>query len=338
MRAFKNLIIWAMISLIIQMAGLFYLNNFLLASNNVVKSKKIVNSQNNKPDAEVKIPNEAKDINVSYDAKYVAYYANEKLYVVNNQTGKTDNVSFNDGAKVSFYKWLPDRNRMLIAEKNSGNISLSYYDVDKAQKDSISKITMADSESEVVDIEAAPLPNVIYIKVATSSNRNNIYWINIMKDKKKIETISSNIGKIAVLPHDDKMVYESVTYGKVYVTGLVNSLTFTGSDKTCLLGVDSEDQVYIGNVNGDGKVTQIHYGTLKQNTSSWQTANLTSPVSKKDLFVAGNGKVYINDNLKATFTELKTGKVTNYKGIFLELYNNGIASINEGVFVKTAFN
>jgi len=338
MRAFKNLIIWAMISLIIQMAGLFYLNNFLLASNNVVKSKKIENSQNKKPDAEVKIPDDAKNINVSYDAKYVAYYANEILYVVNNQTGKTDNVSFTDGAKVSFYKWLPDRNRMLIAEKSSGNLSLSYYDVDKAQKDSISKITMADSESEVVDIEAAPLPNVIYIKVATSSNRNNIYWINIMKDKKRIETQSSNIGKIAVLPHDDKMVYESVTYGKVYVTGMENSLTFTGANKTCLLGIDSEDQVYIGNVNSDGKVTQIHYGTLKQNTSSWQTVNLTSPASKKDLFVAGNGKVYINDNLKGTFTELKTGKVTIYKGIFLELYNNGIASINDGVFVKTVFN
>lgn len=338
MKVFKTITIWVMISLIIQMAGLFYLNNFLLASDNVVKSKKVVNSENTKPDVEVKIPEDAKDINVSYDAKYVAYYANEKLYVINNQTGKTDNVSFTDGAKVSFYKWLPDRDRMLIAEKNSGKLSLSYYDVKKDQKDSISKITMADSESEVVDIKIAPLPNVIYIKVANSTNTNSIYWINIMKDKKKIETKSSNIGRIEVLPHADKMVYESATYKKVYVTGMENSLSFSGVDQTCLLGVDSEDQVYIGKVNSDGKVSQIYYGTVKQSTSNWQTINLTSSVKKSDLFVAENGKLYINDNLKATFTEVKTGKITNYKGVFLEIYNNGIASINDGVLVKTVLN
>lgn len=338
MKGFKTIIIWVMISLIIQMAGLFYLNNFLLASDNVVKSKKIVNSQNTKPDAQVKIPDNAKNINVSYDAKYVAYYANEKLYVINNQTGKTDNVSFTDGATVSFYKWMPDRDRMLIAEKNSGNLSLSYYDVKKDQKDSISKITMADSESEVVDIKIAPLPNVIYIKVENSANRNTIYWINIMKEKKRIATQSSNIGKIEVLPHADKMVYESATYKKVYVTGMDNSLSFSGADQTCLLGVDDDDQVYIGNVNSDGKVSQIYYGTVSQDTSNWKTINLTSPVEKGDLFVEGNGNVYINNSLKATFTECKTGKVTNYKGIFLEIYNNGLASINDGVLVKTVLN
>lgn len=338
MRAFKNLIIWVMISLIIQMGGLYYLNNNLLASDTAVKSKKVVNSQTKKPDVEVRIPDNAKNINVSYDAKYVAYYANEILYVVNNQTGKMDSVTFTDGAKVSFYKWLPDRNRMLIAEKNSGKLSLSYYDVDKAQKDSISELTMADSKSEVVDIEAAPLPNVIYIKVSTGGKRNNIYWINIMKDKKKIETKSYIIGKIEVVPHEDKMLYEDLTYNKVYATGMESALTFKDSKKTCLLGIDNNDQVYIGNVNSDGKIDQIFYGTLKQSTSSWQTINLNSAVNKSDLFVAANGKVYINDNLKATFTEFQTGKITNYKGVFLELYNNGVASTSDGILIKTTFN
>jgi hypothetical protein len=338
MKAFKRLIIWVMISLIIQMGGFFYLNNYLLASNTTVKSTKVVNSQNKKADAEVRIPDNATNINVSYNAKYVAYYANEILYVVNNQTGKMDSVSFTDGAKVSFYKWLPDRNRMLIAEKDNGKLSLSYYDVDKSQKDSISEITMADSKSEVVDIEAAPLPNVIYIKVSTGGERNNIYWLNIMKDKKKIATNCYIIGDIKVVPHADKMVYEDLTYNKVYVTGMDSALTFKDSKKTCLVGIDNDDQVYIGNVNSNGKVNQIYYGTLKQSTSSWQTINLNTPLNKSDLFVAASGKIYINDNLKGTVTELQTGKVTYYKGIFLELYNNGIATTSDGILMKTVFN
>ena len=295
-----------MISLTIQFGGLFYLNNYFLAGNTAVKSQKVVNSKIKI--AKFNVPDNAKTINVSYDGSYIAYYLDNVLYVVNTITGESNNVSFSSGVTVSFYKWVPDRNRMLISEKKNSNLSLSYYDVDKSQKNNISDIAMVSPTAEVTDIEAAPLPNVIYMKVANDAKSDAIYWENIMKSKKKINTKTNNIGNIEVVPHEDKMVYEDLTNNKVDVTGMNNALSFSGSTKSCLLEIDDNDQVYIGNVDSNNNIDKIYFGSLKDNTSNWQTIQLSSPVSKADLFVTTSGKVYINDNLKSTVTEFQTGK------------------------------
>ncbi|MBP2032812.1 hypothetical protein J2Z42_001486 [Clostridium algifaecis] len=338
MKVLKKITICIIISLIIQFGGLFYINNYFLASNTVVKSKKVVNSSNKASVFQVNVPNNAKSVNISYDANYIAYYLNNALYVVNTKTGKSNNVSFSNGVKLSFYKWLPDRNRMLIAEKENSNLLLSYYDVDKSQKNNITKFAMISSTAEVTDIEAAPLPNVIYIKVSNGAKEDVIYWVNIMKSKKKINTKTYNIGNMEVVPHEDKMVYEDLINNKVYATGINNAFSFIGSTKSCLLEIDNNDQVYIGDVDSSNNIGKIYFGTLKNNTSSWQTLQLNTPVSKANLFVTARGKVYINDTLKGTVEEFKTGKKTTYKCIFLQPYSDGITSINNGILVKTPFN
>ena len=107
-----------MISLIIQIGGLFYLNNYFLTSDTTVKSQKVGDSStsNKTSVSKANVPSNATTINVSYDASYISYYLNDELYVVNTITGKSVNVSSSNGVKISFYKWLPDRNRMLIVE------------------------------------------------------------------------------------------------------------------------------------------------------------------------------------------------------------------------------
>jgi hypothetical protein len=335
-KVFKNMIICIIISLVVQIGGLFYLDNSFLASSATIKSQKVVDSSTSNKTfvSKVKVPDNATTINVSYDASYVSYYLNDALYVVNTITGKSVNISSSNGVKISFYKWLPDRNRMLIAETQNRNLSLSYYDVAESQKSNVTDLLMISSASKVKEIEAAPLPNVIYIKVANSATYDSIYWVNIMKTRKKIITQTQNIGKIKVIPHEDKMVYEDADNNKVYATGTNDPLSFIGSTKSCLLEIDNNDQVYIGDVDSSGNIDKIYYGTLK---GSWQTIQLNTPVSKAHLFVTASGKVYIDDNLKGTVTESQTGTVTTYSGIFVQLYSNGVASLSDGNLVKTPF-
>ena len=335
-KVFKNIIICIIISLTIQISGLFYLDSNFLTSSATVKSQKVVSSSTSKKISvsKVKVPSDATTINVSYDASYVSYYVDDALYVVNTTTGKSVNVSSSNGAKISFYRWLPDRNRMLIVETQDRNLSLSYYDVAESQKSNVTDLLMISLKSKVKEIEAAPLPNVIYIKVANSATYDSIYWVNIMKSRKKIITKTENIGKIKVVPHEDKMLYEDSSNNKVYATGSDDALSFIGSTKSCLLGIDNTDQVYIGDVDSSGNIDKIYYGTLK---GSWQTLQLNTPVSKAHLFVASSGKIYINDNLKGTVTEFKTGTETTYKGVFVQLYSNGVASLSDGSIVNTPF-
>jgi len=335
-KVFKKMLICIMVSLIIQICGFFYLNNSFLASNTAVKSQKVVDaSKSNKTlVSKANIPDNAKTINVSYDASYISYYLNDELYVANTITGKSVNVSSSNGVKISFYKWLPDRNRMLIVETQSRNLSLSYYDVAKSEKSNVTDLLMVSSTSKVKDIEAAPLPNVIYIKVENSATNDSIYWVNIMKSRKKIITKTGNIGKIKVVPHEDKMVYEDSNNNKVYATGVNDALSASSSTKSCLLEIDNNDQIYIGDVDSNHNIDKIYFGTLN---GSWHTLSLNTPVSKTNLFVTTTGKVYINDNLKGSVTELQTRQETAYKGIFLQLYSNGIASISDGNLVKTPY-
>lgn len=338
MKVFKNITICIMISLIVQISGFFYLNNYFLASNTAVKSQKVPDQSKKTSVPKISVPNNADSINVSYNGSYVSYFLNDELYVVNTITGSSVNVSSYDGIKISFYKWLPDRNRMLTAQTENSSLHLSYYDADEAEKSNITDILMNRSTSKVKDIEAAPLPNVIYIKVSNGIKYDSIYRVNIMKSIKKISTKTKNIGNIKVTPLEDKMVYEDLTNSKVYKTGISNALKFNGSVKSCLLQIDNNDEVYIGEVNSNNNIDKIYFGALKDDTSSWNTFQMSTQVSKDSLFVTAGGKIYINDNLKASVTELQSGKETAYKGTFLQLYDDGIASISQGILVKTSFN
>ena len=334
-KVFKKLIICIIISLIVQSSGLFYLNNYFLTSSTTVKSQKVVDSSNKTSVSTFKVPSDATNINVSYDASYVAYFSNDELYVANIQTGKSVNVAASNGVKISFYKWLPDRNRMFIVETQGTNLSLSDYDVSQTQKDKVTDILMVSSASVVKDIEMSTLTNVYYIKVKNGYKDYSIYWVNVMNTRKKIFTNSTYVGNIAVVQHEDKLVYEDLTNNEVYATGPTHALNFGGSTQTCLISIDNNDVVYVGNVNSNNKIDNIHYGTLGGN---WQSIQLTTPVSKDSLFVTGSGKVYINDNSKDTVTECTTSKITHYKGTFIQLYSNGVASLSDGNLVKTPFN
>lgn len=341
MKVFRRILVWAVLSLALQFGGLIYVNNYLLASQAKIKIQKVEKTSKNIKDAVVSIPSNAKNAQVSFDAKYLAYYDNDSLKIVNTKTGKVNNVDFNDGVKVSYFKWLPDRNRMLIGEKHttsSGNsFKLSYYDVDKDVKEQIKDLTWADKKAEVVDIQASPLTNVIYVKVALGGKRSSIYWINIMKEMKKVETNAYVIGNIDSLSHKDKLLYEDLTHHRVYVTGNRQQIIIPGVSDTCLIGVDDEDRVYIGEMENN-QVTKVYYGDLSENTSSWKSEKLSEPANQSDIYISPNGRIHVNDNLRGVITELGSGKETNYNGNFMQMYTDGVTSVSEGKLQKQLFN
>lgn len=341
MKTFKRIFLWIMISLAVQFAGLYYANSLFLASNTSIETKKVVKNDEKKPDAEIKVPENAKHVGVSFDGRYLAYYDGDVLKVVNTKTGEEKNVEFDDGIQVSYYKWLPDRNRMLIAEKEtskrSSNFKLAYYDVDKDVKEEIKELDWAEKNAEVEDIQAAPLTNIIYVKVASSGKRSSIYWINIMKEMKKVTTRSYVIGKIRVVPREDKLVYEDLTYNRILVTGQDDPITITGVEKPALITIDDNDNVYIGETQED-KVTKIYYGNIKEDPSKFQVVDLRMTVGKDDIFVTPQGKIYINDNLRGVVKEFGSGKEYIYSGNFIQMYDGGAISISDGKLVKTLFN
>ncbi|HBC95318.1 MAG TPA: hypothetical protein DC034_00795 [Clostridium sp.] len=342
MKVFKRVIAWMSISLAIQFAGLFYINNYFLSSQTEIKAKKVLKSEPKREDTTVKIPQDAKNISVSFDGRYVAYYQENALKIVDSKTGDEKNVEFKDGVKVSFYKWLKDRNRMLIAEKHDSKydgskFNLSYYEVDKDIKENIKELTCPDEKAQIDDIQESPFTNVIYVKIQNRGRRTSIYRINIMKEMQKVYTKSYMIDKMGILYLDDKLIYEDSIYHNIYVTGRQNPIDIKGVQNPRWIGVDENDKIYIGDEN-DGKISNIYYGSLNAGENGYQNVNLSQPVNRNDIFLMPSGKLYINNNLKGVVTDAATGKQYTYKGNFVQMFEGGIASISNGRLEKLPLN
>lgn len=349
MKNLRRIFVWALLSIFIQSAGLFYLDKFYFVTETTFKTKKVEQVAKTKPsNIKIQVPDQADNVSVSYDGKYTAYYIGDTLKVVNTETGQIKDVQFDDGVKVSYYKWLPDVDSMIIAEKQSSNkgyyLSFSNYDVQKNRKKDIKddingnsgRIYLNDKTSEVQDIELSTLTNIIYVKVGHKGGRNSIYRINVMAEMEKERINSYLTGNIVIFPHEDKFAYEDLTYHKVYVTGVQGSIKIKGVTNPCVFAVDGDDNLYIGQVQNE-KVTKIYYGSIKDDTSTWKSVSLQKPADKKDIYITEDGKIYVNDNLRGIVTELGSGKETVYNGEFLQMYNNGVASVREGMLLKTMF-
>lgn len=338
MKIFRKIVIWALISLTIQFAGLFYIDSYFLSSKTDIKTKKIVRSEPKKSDVEIKIPENAKNISSSFDGRYVAYYDGNILDIVNTGTGDKNQVKFKEGVKVSFYKWLPDRNRMLIVEKensyNGVDFRLEYYEVDKNIKENIKTLEGFNSSTEIDDIKESPLTNVIYMRMQGTGKRTSIYRVNIMSEMQKVKTNSYMIGDIGILSLKDKLIYEDSVYNKIYITGEDSPLNIEGVQNPVLVGVDADDRVYIGDLKDD-KLSNLYYGNVDGDSASYQNINLETDVDKKDIYVAASGNIYVNDNLRGVIKDIISGKEYKYNGQFIQMYDKGIISVSDGKLSKT---
>jgi hypothetical protein len=339
MKIFKRILIWAMISIAIQMSGFYYINKYYLSDETNIKVSKLQKNTDTAKSIEVAVPAGIENVNASYNGKYVAYEDSGVLDIVDMSTGEKKTVSFESGVEISSYKWLSDRNRMLIAEKHTTSrgisFELAYYDVDKDTKEKIEDLAWTGNSAEVSDIEASPLTNVIFIKIALNDKQSTIYWMNIMADKKKVSTVTSSIGSICIVPHEDKLLYENTNNNKVYMTGSKSALSVGTTGEEVLLSVDNNDNAYIGELSNDGTISRVYYGQTGAATSTYSVVELGKAVSSDAILISGEGKIYLNDNFTGTITDIASAKQYSYKGNFQQIYEGGILSLSDNKFVKT---
>lgn len=341
MKHLKRILIWCGISLVLQISALFYVNNYLLTGNTSIKSKKITQSDSkNFNKVKVKIPEEAKDFQVSYDGKYISYINFDKLVIIDTRDGKEK--QFKKDIDMLYCKWLPDRDRMLIAQKIIKNgedkVGLSYYDAKKEEQEDAKVITYMDRRTKVEDIIVSTLNNVIYLKVLRGGNRTNIYRVDIMKEINKVQTRDHFVGKMAIIPHEDKLVYEGLINKNINITHSRQKLIPTGVTNPStlkLIGVDRNDRVYIAQTFDD-TVKAIYSTNLEEDNGMWKKYNIQEQDKNvQDILLTYDGKLYLNNNLKGMVKNLESGKETTYNGIFKGIYSKGIVSMNDGYIENT---
>ena len=101
MKVFKKIIAWAILSIILQIGGLYVLNNFVFKHTSEFKSKKMEVKKDTTKDIKATIPTTAKDVSISYNGKYLSYKENENLYLQDSKTGTSTQVKTENGWNYS---------------------------------------------------------------------------------------------------------------------------------------------------------------------------------------------------------------------------------------------
>lgn len=340
----KKIIKWSILALVIELIGFFYVDRFYLAG---ITNFNIVNVPLKKVEAkkklDVQIPEEAKSIAISYDGKFVAYILNGGVKVVNRESGKDASAKLFQGTKATNLNWLPDRDRMYIAEKGSNFIKFSSYDALKDENiqwnDNHGKdvrIVLSSSQYEVKDLALSVNTNVTYVNVGNSS-RSIIYRFNAMSQLSKEKEYFSKLGRIGVMQLEDRFIYEDISKKQLFIEGYANIFKDKILNNPCFLGADFDDIAYLGSRSGD-KITKIYYGLLKTPIRSWKSITLSTSVTKENISISIDGNIYQNNALNGKIINLKTNKSSDYNGKLIAVYKNGIVSMENNTLKENKLN
>lgn len=329
MKKAKKIIVWAILSLMLQICGLYILNNFVFVNSSEFKSEKIEVKKDNTKDINASIPSDAENINLSYDGKYLTYNKKGILSIEDTKTAKVSEVETEKNEVIMCYEWLESRDIIAIVEKVKKNgtekIQLITYNATNSSKTFVKEICNYQKNMEVNKITAAVLTGVYYINVQKDGAKNVVYRIDRNEDLNKIDIKADIVENMQVIPHKDRLIYEDKVNNKFFVTSPDKQLNFNSNKKLTLLGIDRKDVVYIGELNGD-KIASIIYGKVDENTSTWRKITLDSVVSMNDFYFSNESEILINDNLKGSVKNLTTGNEIEYEGKFIQIKEGFVAT------------
>lgn len=328
MKVFKKVIAWAMLSIILQIGILYALNNIVFKQTSEFKSEDMQVKKETTKDIKATISSTAKDVNISYNGKYLSYKENDALYLQESKTGTSKEVVMGNEGTILYYDWLQDRDVLVIAEKvkkdGKYKIVLATYDPKYASENVVKEICTYKDNINVKKITASTLTGVFYVDIDTGGSKNIVYRIDRNNDMKEVQLKTLVLGNMQVIPHADRLIYEDKINGKFYVTNPNKSLAFNSNKKLTLLGIDKNDVIYMGELNGD-KIASVTYGKVDEDTANWKKVTLDSVVNDDDLYFSNESEILINDNLKGSVKNLTTGKELAYEGKLVQIKEDFIA-------------
>lgn len=337
MSGLRRIIRWSLLAIIIQSSIFLYMDKVHLGRVGSFEEVKVADTIKKKK-MDLKLPFGVQDVELSYDAKFVLYKTEDgEIKIVNSYNGKEDTIDSSNGGRICYYKWLPDTNRLILAEKqfNEGYIKFISYNPSKAEKADIYdnhsnmlKVQLQGTGSKIADIAFGASTGTMCIKVTNDSGRNYVYSVNIMNQIERVRCGTWRIGNINLLPHGTKIIYENKNTNEICVKGGEN-IYIRGVNNPRLLGVDDDDRLYIGELQ-DNNIVRIHYGNIDKRTSGWRISELSSPTDRKNIIITRNGCIYVNNSNNNEITNIETNKVTQYKGKFIGIYGKEVAYIEDG--------
>ncbi|MCX7922175.1 MAG: hypothetical protein N3B21_09220 [Clostridia bacterium] len=319
---------WIVISVLLQCMILVYVNYFYLERRNEVVATSFEIEEKPDTDAKVKIKQGAQGIKVSFDGAHILYLLEGNLEIVKTQDDKHLKTISGRNGEISYYRWLPDRNMIIYSVKlkqaSSGGVQIYTYDVDSGVERSYPEMKGLPTQSSVVDIELSPLTNIVYAKVKVSEEQARVYKFNIMNNLSYVMNVDINT-VIKETSYSDNLIYQN-TKNKAFIRdgNKSSSKSIPFKNRVALLDVDSEDRVYIGELNSDKKVYCIYYSKIDDKIgenpeNTWDKIKLDNAVSPESIAITRRGDVYTYSEDGNTIYNVRTGLESTYEGRLIQI-------------------
>ena len=363
--------------LIIEVGALIFIDKSYLAENtNDITVQQIKNDVTSDATvAKMELAGSEQDIKVSYDGKFIAYTQNGELQVANIQTGAKSTLKMAENMKLAYYKWVYDRDRLIVAESSKYNSYVKLYTLEtKALKSQVNtsstfdstasvsevepeeirdtinnqkvSIKMPTSDYKITDIDCSTSTVITYLKLTNSNGNSRLWKLNLPNENKMYSSISTRtIGKIQSLKDQPELLYENTTKGNVCVAGQ-GMLTINGTSKYQILGFDKLDNVYLAKGNSKS-VSEIVYGSLmKKNTSTDEleltlkpemtSVKLEKSVDIDKIYVTFDGSIYTVDDVNNEITNVISNKKVTYSGKFVSFYSKGFITREDNTICQNS--
>lgn len=334
MRIAKKILIWVCIALMVQIPIYYLADRYIMVKEDIRIYSKNMKVAEEKEDRKINLPitGDWKNINMSYNGKYLSYTQGKSLIVQNIDNNERVEVPFKEGEQLAYHTWIPERERMIIIEKNQKGkesvFSINYYDATNKEKIRVKDISHEKSDSYIQDVEVSLVTGIIYINIVSKGERSSLYRIDISENILAIDTKNYFIDKLSLVSSKDRLLYEDKLYDKVFYLDFPssdsNEIKIDNEEEITLLGCDKIGTVYIGSLE-DGKVTSIYTSKGEQNLKSWKKDKLNKPVDEESIYINNKGGFYIIDKEENNI-EFRNNRVEiryNITGEFLGFYNEG---------------
>jgi DNA-dependent RNA polymerase auxiliary subunit epsilon len=327
---------WIILSIIVQFLGLLYINNFILNTDKEVSISN-VDTKSNIVTGDFKIPEETEKFSMSYNGQYCAYLVDGKLHIMDVDKQLNNSSVVDTGKdKITYFRWLPDRNMVILSSNTKkgkkGSVQISTYEADSKTMRGLPTIDGLSSKSEVLDIDFSQLTNIVYAQIKTSNDLSKIIRFNVMNQYASVMTLASDT-KIKETTYVNKLFYNDPGKSIYYYDGSTKTKhsVKVGNGNTLLLNVDADDNVYIGQLDSNKKITKIFYQKVSEQslTSNWKEVNLKDGALPQDVLISDNGNIYINYRDENKVINAVSGLKASYRGEFVELLDGALVSVDK---------
>ncbi len=189
----------------------------------------------------ISIPENATQLQFSYNNKYYAYLEDGAIHI-NNIDDKSEYCIIKEDDPICYYYMLYDKNLiMYFVEDTSGSyttLTLRTFEIATQRTTDYNDFNVTNF-SRIKDITMSPLINIIYINVETKSGvstNNIVYKIDLFNSMSRVRS-GVILNKIRMMQHVDRLYYED-TDGGVYTSGAAVNYLFGYADVE-LIGIDS---------------------------------------------------------------------------------------------------